>query len=529
MPFEDVGYLKDHSIKESYTFFVDSNDRNRVVHPNPNEYTLNFESPFTNVYSFEVLDASIPRTQYSVDTGNNKLVFRYSASTEDTLDTEGYIEIELGDYTDSNLVNEINTKMATFFVNVNLQGSTIYCKTTSMPSNQKYTLTFYSKRFFVIDRNKSTIRTTLGFDTLPISNDIEDSILKYETTDFVTGNLFVDSTKFVDVSFADSMIDNNDYFAATRVNDFEFPFHESISALENIVVDNGLFLTGYDSTHNTISQKFTTYKTGNLDFINIYHDYGVTATITFEIYKVVSTTDTLIKSQNIAIDVDNVQTQITFDRTYVIEKDEQYKIKMIVPNNSILGNISVVVDVDGDYLETMSTVFAEAGNSGTPVSQNYNIVFDIFILEQNYTIIAPNMYSLIGDRYTLLKCPEIESHLHGSKAYEKYSQGLAKFKLSVIGYDESRFDFASLTPRTFHPIARLSHLTLQFKRPNGMFYNFRGMNHTITFCIKYYTPKPNIKFEKSILAPDYDPDYFRYLQNQESESESGSSESDDER
>ena len=520
MPFEDVGYLKDNSIKESYVFFVDSKQRNKKNSPNPNEYTLEFDEPFVNVFSFEVLDASIPRTQYAVDTHNNILIFRYGQS----LEYEGNITLTIGDYTDSNLVNEINTKMESHFGDSSLSDRLISVKTTSIPSNQKYTFTFYSNHFFIFDMYKSTISETLGFDTFPMNNDIEDSLLKYDTTDFVSGNeLTVTSNKFPFVNFQSSEpIDNMSYFASVKNQLYEFPFHEEVSGLAHALEDNGTFLSAIDTSHNTIRQSFTSFRTGALHSITIHHDFEIVGSVIVELEGLGSV------SSNVTLDPNNIVTFVTFDTVTDIYKDQNYTLK-IIGTNSILQGISICEDIEGDLLESTRTSFGSEGDT-VLTSYPYNIVFDIKLFEPNYTIIAPNMYSLIGDRYMLLKCPEIESHLHGSKAYERYSQGLAKFKLSVIGYDESRFDFASLTPRVFHPIARLSNLTLRFVRPDGKLYNFRGLNHTITFCIKYYTPKPLETFTKSTLAPQYDPDYFRYMQNQESDdgSDDGSSNDSDE-
>lgn len=60
---EDIQYLQEHSAKESYIFFVDSKDRDYTLYPTPQSYRINFSAPFKHVYSLEILDASIPRTQ----------------------------------------------------------------------------------------------------------------------------------------------------------------------------------------------------------------------------------------------------------------------------------------------------------------------------------------------------------------------------------------------------------------------------------------------------------------------------------
>ena len=73
MSIEDVDYMKQNSIKENYTFIVDSKFRNQEEHPNPNNYVVNFDIPFKNVFGIEILDVSVPKTMYNIDNDTNKL------------------------------------------------------------------------------------------------------------------------------------------------------------------------------------------------------------------------------------------------------------------------------------------------------------------------------------------------------------------------------------------------------------------------------------------------------------------------
>ena len=75
MPIEDVDYLKANSVKQSYLLLVDSADRDRSAYPTPSDYVVSFSAPFQNVVGMEVVDASIPRTMYSIDVINNKISF----------------------------------------------------------------------------------------------------------------------------------------------------------------------------------------------------------------------------------------------------------------------------------------------------------------------------------------------------------------------------------------------------------------------------------------------------------------------
>jgi hypothetical protein len=169
-----------------------------------------------------------------------------------------------------------------------------------------------------------------------------------------------------------------------------------------------------------------------------------------------------------------------------------------------------------------STVEIRDSNVAIVSQEQKSLAFILETNEKPYTVTAPGLYSLTGDRYIILRCPQIEQHLYRSRAYERYTMGLAKFKLSVYGYDDTRFDYSKTPIREFHPIGKLSQLSFRFERPDGELYNFKGINHTLTFVVQYYEPVQQGEFDKYTLNPDYDPDYFRYIQNQESESESGS-------
>ena len=125
------------------------------------------------------------------------------------------------------------------------------------------------------------------------------------------------------------------------------------------------------------------------------------------------------------------------------------------------------------------------------------------------TIIAPGIVYLIGTRYILLKCPEIEQHLYGSFSYTKNSMGLAKLRTSFWGLNED-YSIFKLPLREFHPIGKLDKLTLRFENPDGTLYNFRGIDHDIVFAIYYYSPKQTKIFEKSVNNPEYKLDFISY-------------------
>ena len=122
---------------------------------------------------------------------------------------------------------------------------------------------------------------------------------------------------------------------------------------------------------------------------------------------------------------------------------------------------------------------------------------------------APGIYNLTGDPYLQIRCKEIEQHLFRTRAYEKYNAGLAKVQLGIFGYGNERFDYSSFPPREFHPIGKLTKMTLRFERPNGQLYDFKGLDHNITIVIRYWVIK-KAQFNTQILNPAYNPNLLEY-------------------
>ena len=353
MSIEDINYLKKYSRKQSYTFLIDSKDRDKRVFPYPSNYVVNFTIPFKNVIGLEVIDASIPRTMYNVDKHNN-LLYIYMASNNDdpyilygmremVVNSDGNtvpytelfqkIEIEPGDYTGVTFISNFNKLMNSLGIDLNL-------KAYSTPADLTNLVQFYSQSSaFIIDMKRSTIFEIMGFDL-------------------------------------------------------------NIEQAENLKpIDKRRYM-------------YMEYYKDKPEFVRMYHS--------------------------------------TF-------------------------------------------------NSAT----------------QQYMLLAPGIMYLMGHKYIILRCPEIEEHLYRSLSYSKYNLGLAKFRISSFGYNEERVVITKLPIREFHPIGKLSRLTFRFETSDGSLYDFKGVNHNIVFAIYYYEPMQNDFPTNSILNPEYKMNYLEYMYKQE--------------
>jgi len=337
MSIEDVDYLKLNSIRQSYTFLVDSKNRDRNVYPEPNNYSLSFTSPFKNVIGIEVVDVSIPKTMYNIDYTNNTLYFCIGKTEipimiddkgNETYDESIFtkIEIEGGDYTTQTFLTTL--KNIFFEMKINLDIFSV-----SNPPELTNLIYFASSEPFIFDMKRSTISEVIGFDL----------------------------------------------YANEKNNNTKYSFKD------------------YNK---------------KIGLEKIYHSFLDTET-------------------------------------------------------------------------------------------NRNIIR------------SPGMIYLLNNKYIILRCHEIEEHLYRSLSYTKYNLGLGKLRINSYGYNDEKTSFMKVPLRIFHPIGKLSRITLRFETAEGELYDFKGINHNIVFAIYYYEPVNNKSMTKYILNPEYKINFIDYLRKQE--------------
>jgi hypothetical protein len=156
----------------------------------------------------------------------------------------------------------------------------------------------------------------------------------------------------------------------------------------------------------------------------------------------------------------------------------------------------------------------------------FNVSMSITTRNEYHVVTAPGILSLVGERFTVLRCKEIEENSYRSLAYSTHCLGLAKFRLGVVGYSENRLDFSKVPLREFHPIGKLSRLSFRFETASGLLYDFKGVNHTITFAVHYLEPTQKNEFARSILNPNYTGEFIKDIHYGEIEEDSDDQEFD---
>lgn len=182
----------------------------------------------------------------------------------------------------------------------------------------------------------------------------------------------------------------------------------------------------------------------------------------------------------------------------------------------IRASINTTISIDGIDLTTNSNIShlyipLTSGRQYTILKYESVDITNIIVFNGVFKIITPGVVNVTGERFVLIRSPEIEEHINGSFIYGKNSPGLALIKLGVLGYNDVRLDFNALKSREFFPIGKLNRMTLKFECLNGRLYDFKGVNHTIVMIIKYMVPHNHNKKFTSTLNPNYNPNFIEFI------------------
>lgn len=515
MSIEDIDYLKENSVKNNYIFFSDSKNRDKVAYPTPSEYTITFVQPFRNVYSIDILDASIPRTEYFVESYTNSITFQIANNSYTTvyIDPGNYNSLSLSDIITHTLIQNVNG------IDVN-----ITCTDVSSPASIKGTFKFECSLSFRFDMSHSTIAEILGFDEIASPN----NDTKYSWAPPINGNFQIFNS-------INGFRDYETFYngPSTLLDDKLYPLYDTNRIAQKIYMGSVEGILTQISITVGSTNDYAPNTTGSERYIQWYlysHDYVLNCPLSEitqgEIYveyingnlsksPILSTSDVIsgsipytlfinILNRNIVL---NSNSYYWFVFNYSTKNESNYK-------DGTYGMYYDNITNDGSFVsnDTIAKISYDTGYSWNDIDiENNSLNCNIAIYPINYVLTSPGLYSLVGQRYILLKCLEIDDHLLRSLSVGVNSLGLAKFKMGVLGFSDDRFDFSNVPEREFHPIGKLSKMSLRFERPDGTLYDFKGVNHTITFVIRYYTPTQKIKFTKSILNENYNADYVQYM------------------
>lgn len=457
---EDIEYLENNCEKDSIAFYIDSTSRDKQFFPTPSEFTVNLDHSFKFTYGFDILDASIPTTMYVIDIYNSYNAFTFIKKPANKI------------LTPLNYFKEIKDSLifSRLFENKDYEIFILVCDPdiidNYMLGNRIYNNSDILYDYYVAIR-RSTMINLIQVKSL---NDPDLFYVKINDTHFGFPKTY---TNIIDI-----INDNNYGFVHYNNNTWMLVYYEFYRT------DNSIYTVIRDDTEYYIEiiNYYKAIEIGNYDISALRNDmntlwnpYGLFIETTTSVetkqgkYRLYSSSVFIYNAQK-----SNQASNLGFDL-------------LPTTNNSSLYNIITVRD-------------------------NTRLFLTYFDGGSNW-IYAPGLVNLLGERYVILRCKEIEDHLLGSYAYMKYSPGIGMFKLAAVNNDITnlRFDFVNLIRKPFHPIGKLTKLSFRFETSTGILYDFKGVNLQMLFMIKFYVPSKRFKFEKSILNPNYDPNFMRYM------------------
>lgn len=433
---DDISYLKQHGKEESYMFIVDSGRRDVAAYPNPNSYTIQFNAPFKNVTGLEMLDATVPRTEYTVENTMNSFAYSVDGGAVNT------VSITPGDYNLLELSTEISSAMKFGLV----------CEPESAPYTRTSRTRFYCANPFVLDMSVSnSIRNVLGF-------------------------------------------------SGTRKS-----FPSSYSGESTKIAFNGPF-PGFQTTRanstTTLRQAFVPSVSGRLTSIVVHATAGSSSIDV----SVVDAEGTSYGSGSVS---PGTSDEISIDGGGNLVAGTTYYVAMDS------GGAEIYINEPPDAV-TPVQFSIDNGESWEDIGEALAACVEVQVAVGRHEIVSPGLVDLTGERYVLIRCPDVETLMHRERAYEQYHAGLGMVKLGAMGYREQRFDFVSLpSVRITNPIGKVSSLTFRLEKSDGSLYDARGVNHVLVLKITYYAnliKGPMAKEENTQLNPKYTPQIHEYME-----------------
>jgi hypothetical protein len=483
MSVEDIDYLYENSEKDNFILYCDSALRNKTIFQHPSYYTIYFDQPFKYVYGVDVLDGSIPSVMYNIEDYENSVAgFSYTLNPNSTNDgyTMQSLLTELGTFDQFDAVFNSTTIVSQLAGGVKSYETGIvfitsfelmdgYLATLANSNNPTPSIKDYEQEgtsYFVYQRG--VISAAVIFR--------KDSLLKFDFPVYefsfkgITYQIINDPDNPVYQQLLD-IVQNYLYYNITEVPK---PF---IIALRNFN-NNIMYLMDMNFL-------YVTYSPGN---------YSVTSFLQ-------EAKNGAFGSTNISVAALSAQDPSIHPKMYFSSPQA-----FVFDMNRSLARTSMGFDEFADIAETQvyKKIFYRNNDS------LFGAVYDS--VNQMWSVTAPGVIYLLGTRYCILRCPEIESHMHGSRAFGQFAPGIGMFKMYAVNdIAHQRFDFVNFTKKPFHPIGKLDRLTFKFERNDGTLYDFKGANHLMLLCIKFLVPSQKRKFTGSQIAPNYTPNIQSYL------------------
>lgn len=543
MPIEDVQYLLKNSVKDSVLLFIDSTHRDRQKYPTPSDYVVDLDEQIAQVYGIDILDAAIPSTMYNVDVNNNKMrcIAAVVSESEGALSTLGLSttdEIEAAHLSSLNSVFTalgLASPLRTLWL-PDVRDASYRVVVGSWASGSGGMLDALSPVSSINDigaGGSDVVRYRMlrerRYASLPMWRLSRGSAPGSRTSvpaDVPTRTLVSNNQTYLlnaQAPGADAAI-----AAVQALGSRDVQLQSYAIVPRGEVVDGG---GGSELCDLVIYDVYAIDGSSQYDGVSAAL-FGVGGrlltfaidTISIEIGTYTSLNDIQGALQD-GFDAKGVGVTVTSTTGRVTGNDNRgtfrfatsSDVRLILP--TAFSNSRTTLGMDLDAALSINSTAREARKHGAVSLGGHVAPMYCSVLQSDGTqhLDTPGIVSLAGARYITLRCPEIEQHMSSNSRYGRHAVGIGVFKLlNTNEIAQLRFDYVSLVRKPFHPIARLTRLHFRFELPDGTLYDFKGINHQIMLTIKYYAPTApeSRRFGRSVLNPNYNPDFVDYMASQ---------------
>lgn len=546
MPIEDVSYLKKHSVENAQIIKVDSNLRNKQTFPTASEFVVEFDEPLNYVFGLDVIDVSMPSSMYNIENINNSFKFHkiwlnntFTGNQVDENDFYKYYLLEvstnpvLAKYVFSKRNNKIIIADATQLDKIDLD----YVE--SVDEHNVLAIRYeldgkQIKRVFNINTND--LYTYFKFDdewyVLTNETDVNTLLTELKAGDQNKKEIDVSNKDFNFYSFLKRQtlsipIINPEKKTSITIYEFE---HTNVYNDQNptkIVYYRFKFLTDLEYHTNLAKNKtklnewcpvimFNGYfelEPGNLDIFDFQNEMIKSIQSSYELFIQNKVNSFPFEDATQAMTVEKVNERGDLIRTGQIKfrvNDPNIHFMIDLKQSSLYKTIGFSSMASINKKERYKIVTPER------IRNDHTFVASVHDINDSNVIIPPGVIDLLGIRYVLLRCPEIES-LIGSQPGQ-LSPGIGVFKLALNQETvQQRLDFVHFVRKPFHPIEKLKKLTFRFELSSGELYDFKGVDVFMILQINSYAPTTgdDFNYTHSQLNPNYDPNFIRYNINQQ--------------
>ena len=515
MPIEDVDYLLQNSITDTFFFFVDSAKRDKNIFPTPSSYVVTFVEPYTNVYGVEIVTSTMPSTMYNVDYINN--IFKYYLIWTNT---NSILPVGLEDPYNTDISNNLNYQA--WFANKTSNVYIIIGDQSTSPSNLNSSIyNSDSYKIYKSDQFNLYGSSTAAYDFvmfLRVITTVQSLAIATTNTD-PTLYYFVYKTIQYSVAKSDANYDNIVSFINTNA---------ICNIIGNTIITYNMYFVMNDWYNNNVSQTNTwnyyivycgyiTIEQGNYDITTLmqYLNLALLQNYQFPITSMISS----ISSASSSFPFNGLGIQFSQRNSHGdILRQVRYVLNSTDPTNNILFAIDLTVSTIANNMGfAVNTNFNnETQYYATWTNNTNNIIHSVYGTSAIQTIVPMGIVNLQGVRYFIMRCPEIEGHMYSSFTQSEFCPGIGLFKIGANNeIADLRFDFVSYVKKPFHPIGRLIKLTFSFEVGQNQLYDFKGVDHNILLLIRCYVPTKKTLDKKHIyqLNPNYNPDFSEYMLN----------------